>query len=195
MFDLLMRRDRDTIKTTPWRVYEERGRVLRGRAKYGMSYIAGNSQPYFSLTVDVERKVDSRWEEDGGGCCHELAVRLFPETAPLVKWHLASQDGTPMYYQENGLFWYRMACGVAPRGPYDRDPLGCFKSTVVWGAVEGDPEEVPLHWSARELSEVLAARLQELRLLFHRDMVAAGVREIPREEYEVPASGKADADA
>ena len=37
---------------------------------------------------------------DFGGCCHEAIAKLFPELAPLIKWHLTSSDG-PMHYPSN----------------------------------------------------------------------------------------------
>ena len=186
-------RNCDKFRTTPWRVYEDGGQTLRARARYGMSYIVGNLLPYFSLTCETERQVRRRWEEDSAGCNHELVTRIFPELAPLVRWHLSDQSGTPMHYEANAVYWFHMVCGIVKRDPWCKDPLANFRSTVVWGAVEGDPEEVPLHWNRRELLDVLQGRLHELRATFHRDIVAAGVEMIPTETYE--ASRKVDADA
>lgn len=40
---------------------------------------------------------------DFGGCCHDMIAEVFPELAPLIKWHLVSTD-SPMHYLSNALY-------------------------------------------------------------------------------------------
>ncbi len=65
-----------------------------------------NGHNTFSITADI-RAVDRRmYRRDNGfiagGCCHEEVAQVFPELAPLIKWHLCSSDG-PMHYIANTL--------------------------------------------------------------------------------------------
>lgn len=38
-----------------------------------------------------------------GGCLHDDIARVFPELAPLIRWHLTSTDG-PMHYVANAVY-------------------------------------------------------------------------------------------
>ena len=40
---------------------------------------------------------------DFGGCCHEMIAEVFPELAPLIKWHLVGAD-SPMHYIANTVY-------------------------------------------------------------------------------------------
>lgn len=59
-----------------------------------------NGHPSFSVTGDIR---DKRGRDAGGGCCHDLIAEVFPELAPLIKWHLCSTDG-PMHYVANTVY-------------------------------------------------------------------------------------------
>jgi len=52
-----------------------------------------NGHQSFSITADVA----------AGGCMHEEIAKVFPELAPLIKWHLTSCDG-PMHYIANTVY-------------------------------------------------------------------------------------------
>jgi len=73
-----------------------------------------NGHESFSITADEY----TRGRLDSCGCLHERIAEVFPEFAPLIKWHLCSTDG-PMHYIANTLY----AAG-------DRDP---------WGRRDGEP--------------------------------------------------------
>lgn len=83
--------------------------TYRGTVRYGMHYILGNSQPHFSITGETIRRDSQRgrWEEDSCGCIHDLIKEKAPHLAPLIEFHLADQDGLPMYYLESGYYWYK----------------------------------------------------------------------------------------
>lgn len=55
-----------------------------------------NGHETFSITGEVRSL--ARWE--AGGCLHDDIAKVFPELAPLIKWHLTSTDG-PMHYVAN----------------------------------------------------------------------------------------------
>lgn len=84
--------------------------TYRGTVQYGMRYIYNNSQPYFSITGStycLPKDGKHYWEEDSCGCLHNLIREKAPHLAPLIDFHLADQDGLPMYYLENGYYWYK----------------------------------------------------------------------------------------
>lgn len=63
-----------------------------------------NGHQTFSLTADVYT-TESRRRHDiaAGGAMHEEIARVFPELAPLIKWHLVSTEG-PMHYIANTVY-------------------------------------------------------------------------------------------
>lgn len=98
--------------------WKEGNTTYRGEVTYGMHYIFGNSQPYFSITAFTERKTTRKgfnasrcqetvWVEDSCGCLHDLIKKKAPHLAPLIDFHLCDQNGLPMYYLENGYYWYK----------------------------------------------------------------------------------------
>lgn len=81
------------------------------------------------------------------GCCHDDIAEAYPELAPFIRWHLSSTDG-PTHYHENASYWARKARGyyrVFPHTEWEK-PDGRewdhFRSTVVFGAVEGDDDSI-----------------------------------------------------
>lgn len=96
-----------------------------------------------SVTGTTHRRQRRRWREDSGGCIHDEIAEHFPELAPLIKWHLCSQEKGPMHYVANAQYWASIAAGLLAPSKYGPDPAAAFESTVVFGAVEGD--ELP--WS------------------------------------------------
>ena len=70
-----------------------------------------NGHATFVITCDVFRvvlrtlrgKQYKRIEDIGGGAAHDDIARLFPELAPLMRWHLVSTDG-PMHYLANTVY-------------------------------------------------------------------------------------------
>lgn len=63
-----------------------------------------NGHNTFAITGDVR---DPRYRGDrghiAGGCLHEDIAAIFPELAPLIRWHLTSSDG-PMHYIANTVY-------------------------------------------------------------------------------------------
>jgi len=97
------------------------GRAARIRVEMRYDDECGNGHNTFAITGDVYEIVRSgREREIAGGCLHEDIAEIFPELAPLIKWHLCSADG-PMHYLQNTIF----LAG-------DRD---------CWGARKGEPHQ------------------------------------------------------
>lgn len=169
--------NRDTFRFSDYFVSADG--LERSRVKYGMSWLKGNQLPYFSITLEREerRSVESTsWKYSGGGAALKEIAEKFPALAPLVKWHMCDQNGTLMHYIANAVFWYEIARGERKAGPYDKNPLGSFKSCAAWGAVASDGE---LNTSALMSTVSMRTRLQErlplLQATFKREMEAAGV--------------------
>lgn len=57
-----------------------------------------NGHESFAITAEV-RRLGQRGIE-AGGCLHDDIAKVFPELAPLIKWHLTSTDG-PIHYVAN----------------------------------------------------------------------------------------------
>lgn len=61
----------------------------------------GNGHNSFAITAEV--RLPRARDIEAGGCLHEEIARVFPELAPLIKWHLVSADG-PMHYLANTIY-------------------------------------------------------------------------------------------
>jgi hypothetical protein len=64
----------------------------------------GNGRNSFAITATVTTPASIRQGDTAaGGCLHGDIARVFPELAPLIRWHLFDSDG-PMHYIENTLY-------------------------------------------------------------------------------------------
>lgn len=164
--------------------------------KYGFHYLQGNSRPYFSVTLDIwEKKRNGQWYESGGGSAHDEVARVFPELAPLIKWHLVGDDGTPMHYVANALYWLEMEFGISKwNNDSGAKPLEAFKRIVCFGALAEDIDESlsvllsPLGKDAKfnlavRVNKWCASRLPALAAKMKEDMATFGIEYIDRSEY------------
>jgi hypothetical protein len=63
-----------------------------------------NGHNTFSITADVTTpRSRARRDIEAGGCLHDEIAVIFPELAPLIRWHLTSSDG-PMHYLGNTIY-------------------------------------------------------------------------------------------
>lgn len=75
---------------------------------YGMHYLYGNISPHFFITTEVYCKnPKGRWFLESCGCLHNRIREKAPHLNPLISFHLTDQNGLPMYYLENGYYWYK----------------------------------------------------------------------------------------
>jgi uncharacterized protein Usg len=121
-----------------------------------------NGHQTFSITADVYTTASRRRHDcQACGCLHDDIAAIFPELAPLIKWHLTSTDG-PMHYVAN-------TCHHAgDRIPRD---LAAARSCAVWPEATDEQLCAP----REELEAALTARLPGLIAAFRADMTAAGL--------------------
>lgn len=78
---------------------------LKIKVRYGLTYLQGNSAPYFSVTGETLRLNKTRWVEDTCGCIHDTILKYFPSLKDLVDLHLSTHEGVPMHCLANGLYY------------------------------------------------------------------------------------------
>lgn len=76
-----------------------KGAEIRAEIRFDDS--CGNGHNTFAITAEVRRP--KARDCDACGCLHDDIAAVFPELAPLIKWHLVSTDG-PMHYPANALY-------------------------------------------------------------------------------------------
>ena len=83
-------------------------------AQYGMSYHQGNSHPYFSITgsIDYRNRADG-WTSETCGCIHDEIALHLPELKPLIQFHLWDDNGLPMHYVANAIYWWENWQGLS----------------------------------------------------------------------------------
>jgi hypothetical protein len=152
---------------------------VRCTVNFGMRFLRGNDQPYFSITVDTvlissKETADSRLIAAG----HQRDLRahsgsdiireVFPERADLLRYHLTGQnDGLPMHYIANTIFWLR-------EGQNEEHAEEHAISTARWGSLEGDE----VHDLPPPDRQLLQMREPGLREDFNRMMKQHNVRYI-----------------
>lgn len=108
-----------------------------------------NGHQTFAITGEVYEHGKPRTDRYmiSCGCCHDDIAEAYPVLAPFIQWHLSSTDG-PMHYHADASYWARKARGyyrVFPHTEWEK-PDGRewdhFRSTVVFGAVEGDDDAI-----------------------------------------------------
>jgi hypothetical protein len=95
-----------TFTSQKWgasREYTSGGSKFRMSVKIRFDDDCRNGHNTFSITCDIDEARGGKWREFGGGAAHEEIARVFPELAPLIKWHLCSTDG-PMHYVANAVY-------------------------------------------------------------------------------------------
>ncbi len=160
------------LHKTEWKEYTEHGTKRRIRAEYGLRTI-GNQDPYVSVTAEIEYKSrNNRWCDQSFGCMHEAVAKHFPQLVPLIRWHLTSTK-EPMYYIANGIYWFEKMAGRSKwaLSPGEFDPTEAFKSTIVFGAVDGD-ELPPLTATNEEVTAWLEARRDKLMERMRADVAS-----------------------
>lgn len=169
--------EKHDIRTTEWKVYD--GGRQRIRASYGLCVI-GNQAAYVTVTGEVEERLRGKWRGGNFGMLHQEVAKHFPELAPLIPFHLSSEDG-PMHYVANAIYWAEKIAGCSPfkAESYEPVPEDAFRHTVGFGVVEGDtmpilaaPEgevfgrnhvkDVVTAWCLARLPDWQAARKQAL---------------------------------
>ncbi len=137
-----------------------------------------NQAPYYSLTGSTWRN----YREDCGGMLHDIIAdrcRNWPELIQTMRWHLADNQGIPMHYIADSVYWWELATGKREPRPQDK-PVDFFSQKIVLGAVAGDPRaDVLAGWLHTHTKESITAWLEKrkagLKSAMVADMAAAGV--------------------
>lgn len=88
------------------KVFHENGQKYRIKVRAELVHRDGNSNAYFSITGEVERRANNnRWVCELAGCIHKEIVAQLPELKSLVAVHLADENGVPMHAYENAGYW------------------------------------------------------------------------------------------
>ena len=77
----------------------DKGATLRAEIRFDDE--CGNGHNRFAITAEV--RVPRRRDIEAGGCLHDDIAAVFPELAPLIRWHLVSTD-SPMHYVANTVY-------------------------------------------------------------------------------------------
>ncbi len=178
--------------------WKEGSKTYKCIVQYGMHYIYGNSQPYFSITADTFRKSSKggRWEEDGGGCQHNLIKSKLPELAELIPYHLSGQDGLPLYYLENGYYWYKNDLDVfkdyvrismdesIPTVPEIELPVILNDNGTELDITKEEKEKIREKFRKQFITDWLNSRQSKLKQEFNAVMERFGVEYITQEEIK-----------
>lgn len=125
-----------------------------------------NGHQTFSITADVVTPASRRRNDiEVGGCLHDDIARVFPELAPLLRWHLVSTDG-PMHYIANTVYHAG-----------DRN-LDAARHTACWP--EATDEELSV--DKEPLTAALTARLPGVLAAFRAEMERIGFMWEPGKE-------------
>jgi hypothetical protein len=90
--------------TSERRKYKEHGRDQLLEVEIRFDDNCKNGHETFAITASGWEVISAgRLRETIGGCCHDEIAKVFPELAPLIKWHLCSTDG-PMHYVANTVY-------------------------------------------------------------------------------------------
>jgi len=134
-----------------------------------------NQRPSASITCDTH-EMRYGWREAGGGYMHAWVAKVAPDLKPIIRWHLSDNSGVPMHYIANALYWWDIATGKLANTTHGPEPVGAFKSTVVYGALSTDAVADPWTWSDRENVQAwLTFRLPALHDAMLADFAAVGI--------------------
>lgn len=141
------------------------------RSEYGNSALmvatvryddsCGNGHNTFSITGDIFLpRVNRARKTIACGCLHDDIIRLFPELAQYVKWHLTSSD-LPLHYIANTV--YHVTQGR----------LDYARASAVWP----DARDIDLTFGgADELTARLVARIPKLMADFQAAVESLGFK-------------------
>lgn len=152
-----------------------------------------NGQQSFAITSTV---LNAHGRDIAGGCLHDDITQVFPELAPLIKWHLFDANG-PMHYLANTLF---LAGDRDCNGLRKGEP-SAHTDAVYFGGV---PIAHPLRASFADFLRTAASFDFNIIEVAHRDQGKPGVHQFaPKytfggygtEWHECPFDTKPEAEA
>lgn len=135
-------------------------------ARAAITHLGNNNDNYFHITgymYTMSRVSGEPYHPGLGyiescGMLHDEIREHIPELVPYLKWHGVGVKFGPMHYIANSLYWRT------------EGNVEYFKSTCVFGAVEGDEDFDVMESSAEETAAWLDQRRPALLGEFHADM-------------------------
>ena len=191
----------EKYKTYSLPQWKERNTTYRGEVKYGMCYIFGNPQPHFSITAFTERLGkngygEEKWFEDSCGYLHDLIKEKTKYLGLLIEFHLFDQNGLPMYYLENGYYWYKKDLETfknyvrlskneeIPEIPKIELPVELSDTGKELDLPEEEKDKIIESVRKKFITQWLKTREDKLKQEFDEAMTVFGVEYISREEIE-----------
>jgi hypothetical protein len=120
------------------------------RAVAELVHLDGNARPYFSVHRELwyatkawtgrQHQQRKPRDPDACGCMHDDVLAAFPELAPVVRVHLADDNGVPMHALANG--WYFYSGKAHENDPYNRF-RGRTPHEVAATALNIEPDQLP----------------------------------------------------
>jgi len=84
------------------------------KIEFGLSYLKGNSDAYFTVTANAKMKAaNGRMVDDWGGAAHDKIQKLTPQFNDLIELHLSDEDGAPMHATANAAYFVEQALKIA----------------------------------------------------------------------------------
>lgn len=82
-----------------------------GIVTYGLRYLQGNPDAYFTLTAEYHGKDRNGHKQEFCGQYTEDILAAHPELKQFADIHLSDSDGVPIYAETNGWYWLAGALG------------------------------------------------------------------------------------
>lgn len=157
------------------KLFTEDVRTYRIIAQYGMSYIQGNLHPYFSITGSIDEQAkNGRWTDYMSGCIYDDIAKHFPELKPLIQFHLWDDNGLPMHYIANAIYWWEYWQGLS-KWKAEKTKEEYFDIFSFHIALFSD-EVVPT--DREEIKSWLEERIPRIQELFNKTMDEFGIERI-----------------
>lgn len=150
------------------KLFTEDGKDYKIIVQYGMSYIQGNSHPYFSITGEINQV---GYKVDTCGCIHDEIAKHFPGLKPLIQFHLWYDNGLPMHYVANAIYWWEYWQGLSKWKP-EKTKEEYFEIFCDHIALFPD-EVVPV--TREEIKPWLESRIPRIQELFNKTMNEFGI--------------------
>lgn len=112
------------IDQLSWNTDDKKGKIV---AVSQLHKLDKNTHPYFSVTATLfEGSREVAW-----GCLHEEVLEHLPYLGPVVKVHLADDNGIPMYAVANAQYWAGHS-SMSPKSTYSRYEIEVDKNGKEW---------------------------------------------------------------
>jgi hypothetical protein len=145
----------------------------------------GIEEGRFKIESSLQQLKQGEWICQAFGLMRENIEQHFPHLSLLARWYQTSNNGTPLQYLANALYWYSGYRDYLDSEEYEAKAPRYFRRVIVSGSLPGDEEAIlgfyNLGAHPNTVRDWLEARLPELQKAFLQDMVEFGVMEPPED--------------